>query len=103
MRGGLLGAGQIGPAFATKFLYFADQGRQISRALILDRLVADWLRGNTALHLNPTAWTVSGYERYLNHMNEWAGELDIQPDAIELAMCQEISERKRNQWSSLVQ
>jgi hypothetical protein len=42
---------RLGPAFGTKFLYFCSpaSGRP---ALILDRLVAAWLRENADLSLN---------------------------------------------------
>jgi hypothetical protein len=41
----------LGPAFGTKFLYFCSPSGA-SPALILDRLVADWLREHAGLRLN---------------------------------------------------
>jgi hypothetical protein len=90
---------RIGPAFGTKFLYFADSGRHERRALILDRLIAEWLRLNTAFRVNPVPWAPARYNAYLDQMHEWAEGLKVEPDAVELAIFQEMSERGGNQWA----
>lgn len=90
---------RIGPAFATKFLYFADRGRHDCRALILDRLVANWLRRHTDFQVNPLRWAPATYDAYLDRMHQWARELRVTPDAVELAIFQEMSELRGNQWS----
>jgi hypothetical protein len=89
---------RIGPAFGTKFLYFADSGRHDRRALILDRLVAEWLRLNTSFRINPVPWAPANYDSYLDQMREWAATLEVEPDALELAIFQDMSERAGNQW-----
>jgi hypothetical protein len=89
---------RIGPAFGTKFLYFADSGRHDLRALILDRLVAEWLRINTAFRVNPVPWAPATYDAYLDQMHEWAEDLKVEPDAVELAIFQEMSEGEGGQW-----
>lgn len=90
---------QIGPAFGTKFLYFADSGRHDRRALILDGLVAEWLRRHTAFRVNPVPWAPKKYDAYLNQMHEWAEGLEVEPDAVELAIFHEMSESGGNQWA----
>jgi hypothetical protein len=50
----------LGPAFGTKFLYFCS-ATSSQPALILDRLVARWLRENAGLPLNELRWSVSTY------------------------------------------
>jgi hypothetical protein len=73
----------LGPAFFTKFLYFAgyDAGSE-PRPLILDRFVAkglqaDWPRAG---------WTSAQYGEYLRHAHAWAHETGTAPDAVELAL-----------------
>ena len=58
----------LGPAFGTKFLFFCSPPTSPT-ALILDRLVAAWLRANTGLRLNETRWSVPAYQRYLETMS----------------------------------
>jgi hypothetical protein len=94
------GAGRlprIGPAFGSKFLFFADSGIHQRRALILDMLVGKWLRRNTDFHPNPVPWDPTTYSAYLDHMHEWAAALDVQPEALELAMFQEMAP-STSQW-----
>jgi hypothetical protein len=89
----------IGPAFGTKFLYFADRSRHDRWALILDRLVADWLRVNTNFRVNPIPWAPARYDAYLDQMHDWAQGLEVEVDAVELAIFQEMSEGRSNQWA----
>jgi hypothetical protein len=89
----------IGPAFGTKFLYFCDSGRFGRRGLILDRLVAVWLRENTHFWVNSVPWSPNRYGAYLNQMREWAANLAVEPDALELVIFLEMSERRGNQWT----
>jgi hypothetical protein len=90
---------RIGPAFGTKFLYFADSGDHARRALILDALVAEWLRRNTTFRVHPVPWAPARYDEYLDKMHDWAQTLRVDPDAVELAIFQEMSARGANQWS----
>jgi hypothetical protein len=52
-----------------------------------------------AYRVNPVAWTPTNYEAYLDQMHEWAEGLKVEPDAVELAIFQEMSERRSNQWA----
>jgi hypothetical protein len=90
---------RIGPAFGTKFLYCADSWGQARRALILDALVADWLRANTNFRVDAVPWRPARYDEYLDLMHNWAEALRVEPDAVELAIFQEMSQRGGNQWS----
>ena len=67
---------RIGPAFGTKFLYFADSGDHDRRALILDALVAEWLRRNTNFRVHPVPWAPARYDEYLEKMHDWAKALE---------------------------
>jgi hypothetical protein len=79
---GRLGYGPfLGPAFGTKFLYFCSPpGRG---ALILDRMVANWLRTQTGLSLNQVRWSSQTYARYLGTMAGWADQLSVTADELE--------------------
>ena len=90
---------RIGPAFGTKF-HFADSGRHKRHALILDRLVAEWLSRNACFRVNPVAWAPPVYDAYLVQIHEWADDLEVEPDAVELAVFQEMSESGGGQWAS---
>jgi 8-oxoguanine DNA glycosylase-like protein len=72
-------------AFGTKFLYFCS-ATSSQPALILDRLVARWLRENAGLPLNELRWSVSTYVRYLEIMFGWADELALAADELELCI-----------------
>ena len=89
------GAGRItqfGPAFSTKFLYFAHGPDVPPRYLILDKVVATnlheaWPGAKTA------GWYSDAYGRYCTFMSRWAdlateelnGERTVRPDKIEYA------------------
>jgi hypothetical protein len=90
---------RLGPAFGTKFLYFCSpaDGRP---ALILDRLVAAWLRENADLSLNEARWSVLTYERYLQTMFGWAGELDVAADELEARIFSEQAGLVSSQWAT---
>jgi hypothetical protein len=74
-----------GPAFFTKFLYFA--GGAAGRALILDARLA-----NAVNHLTPaagfkrTGWTTPQYAYYLTLMNRIATDRGVHPDHVEAAL-----------------
>jgi hypothetical protein len=91
----------LGPAFGTKYLYFCSASTGAERALVLDRNVADWLKRNTPLNLNPTWWSHPTYRRYLAHMQSWATTLDVRPEDVEYCIFQsEVDRRGRNQWKA---
>jgi hypothetical protein len=88
----------LGPAFGTKFLYFCSPaGRR--PALILDRLVARWLRENVGLAFNEVRWSVCTYTRYLETMAGWAGELALAADQLEACIFSAQARLGGTQWA----
>ena len=88
----------LGPAFGTKFLYFCSSPAT-RPALILDRLVARWLRENTDLVLNEVRWSVSSYARYLKTMFGWADELAVAADELEACIFSAQAGLVASQWA----
>jgi hypothetical protein len=74
----------LGPAFFTKFLYFAGGGEPDHPCLILDARVAKSLHtiGWTSLNTRGP-WPTKTYLRYLGLMSRWAGEHNVAPDELE--------------------
>lgn len=63
----------LGPAFFTKYLYFAGAGRPDHRSLILDARVATALNRNHGwTSLGSSAWPAITYERYSGLLGSWA-------------------------------
>jgi len=87
----------LGPAFGTKFLHFCTPAGR-SPALILDRLVADWLRDNVGASFNPVPWNINEYRRYVDLMTGWSVELGIEPDQLEACLFTEEAARIGSQW-----
>jgi hypothetical protein len=78
----------LGPAFFTKFLYFAGAGAPDHPCLILDRVVATALRdrcGWDSLH-RAGPWPAETYARYCTLLGRWAEEHGVAPDEIELRL-----------------
>jgi hypothetical protein len=77
----------LGPAFFTKFLYFAGGGSPDHPCLILDARVAKSLHaiGWTSLHTHGP-WPTKTYLRYLGLMSRWANEHNAAPDELELTL-----------------
>ena len=81
---------RCGPAFFTKFFYFAGRGGGVTKyPLILDSIVYETLK----LHLRTgvdkyvkrsTWWWPEGYLRYTQDMHSWASDLGVAADQIEL-------------------
>ena len=88
----------LGPAFGTKYIYFIQPRDQAVRALIFDRLVADWLGRETNLGLSAGAWSVAMYARYLDAMHAWASSLGCQPDDVETCIFRTMATERGNQW-----
>lgn len=86
---------QLGPAFGTKFMYFAEGTSPMPKHLILDRVVAGKLK---KLEVWPDArtdaWAPGTYESYCQLLKQWAAEatqrLDVDPpvraDQIEMTL-----------------
>lgn len=85
---------QLGPAFATKFLYFAQGPTSEPRHLILDEVVATNLQRDAWPDSPPAAWWPETYERYCSLLARWAVEASEDPqvgrtvraDEIEMAL-----------------
>lgn len=88
----------LGPAFGTKFLYFCSPPGS-PPALILDRLVAQWLRDHTDLLLNEVRWSAATYARYLGSMYAWADELGVTADELEACVFSEQAGLAGSQWA----
>jgi hypothetical protein len=72
----------LGPAFFTKYLYFAGGGDPNHPCVILDSRVAAALVGIgwTSLHTRGS-WPAITYARYLDLLGRWSSELaDDRPD-----------------------
>ena len=88
----------LGPAFGTKFLYFCSPAGA-RPALILDRLVALWLRENVRVAFNEVRWSVSTYARYLETMFGWADELALTADELEFCIFSTQAGLGESQWA----
>lgn len=91
------GAGRIpwfGPAFSTKFLYFAQGSAARPRYLILDQVVATNLCPDPWPEAPTEGWWPETYERYGRLLGRWAdqatqrlgGARRVRPDEIELTL-----------------
>jgi hypothetical protein len=89
------GAGRIsmlGPAFATKFLYFAQGPEAHPNLLILDKVVATKLRPFAWPHSPTEGWWPETFASYCTLMDNWAREAtdraehDVRPDEIEYTL-----------------
>lgn len=88
----------LGPAFGTKFLYFCSPPGA-DPALILDRLVADWLSEHAALTLNSIRWSAPTYLRYLTAMSRWADEMALAADKLEACVFMAAAADANGQWA----
>lgn len=77
----------LGVAFATKYLFFCAAGGQGQPALVLDRLVREWMSMNLDWVLS-LEWDVDDYRDYVVRMSAWAAELNIEPGNLEMIVFQ---------------
>lgn len=89
----------LGPAFGTKYLFFCPQLSSDRPALILDRLVASWIRDYSDLDVNEVLWSTRTYQRYLEQMWAWAEVLDVSPDVLEERIFVDEARELGNQWA----
>ncbi|MFE1010032.1 hypothetical protein ACFW4M_01845 [Streptomyces sp. NPDC058794] len=79
----------LGPAFFTKFLYFAgyEDGAGFRRPLILDSVVSLALkdRRTVAEDWPLSGWTTAQYARYLDILHHQAESAGVRPDVVEAA------------------
>jgi hypothetical protein len=71
----------LGPAFGTKFLYFCSP--EDGGALILDNLVAAWLRDRNLLAIGAYPFVRARYASYIDAMSAWAQDLHVSADQLE--------------------
>jgi len=90
----------LGAAFGTKFLFFCQPPGQAPTALILDKLLSDWLLDNAGLDFNSQPWSEPRYAAYLRQMRAWARELDCAPDELEMCIFRAKADESGGQWSS---
>ncbi|MFI6024955.1 8-oxoguanine DNA glycosylase OGG fold protein [Amycolatopsis magusensis] len=77
----------LGPAFFTKFLYFAGGGAPEHPCLILDSVVAMALRDHAGWKSLPTGnWSAQTYQRYCDLLARWARRHGRAPDELERAL-----------------
>lgn len=89
----------IGPAFFTKFLYFAGGGDPGHPGLILDARVAMGLReaGWTAITL--AGWSAPAYGDYLDLVERWSAEIGAdRRDRVECALRAESFRLPAGRW-----
>jgi hypothetical protein len=77
----------LGVAFATKYLFFCAADGHAPPALVLDRLVRDWMAKTLDWRLN-LEWDVEDYREYVDKMSAWAAGLDIEPGDLEMLVFQ---------------
>ena len=70
---------ELGPAFFTKVLYFAGEGRVDHPCAILDKRVAVALRGHCQwAALGNNYWEPDTYQRYVDLLGAWADDASAQ-------------------------
>jgi hypothetical protein len=90
----------LGAAFGTKFLFFCQPPGQEPTALILDKLLSDWLLDNAGLDFKSQPWSEPSYAAYLRQMHTWAREFDCAPDELETCIFRAKADESGGQWSS---
>ena len=83
----------FGPAFFTKFLYFAGGRSRGGRALILDQVLAGAVRtlaSNPKL-LDGASWTTDEYAFYFSYVGGLARLKDVEPDEVECQIFRELA------------
>jgi hypothetical protein len=87
----------LGPSFGTKFLFFCSADED--RALILDNLLANWLRRHHRLEVAAGRYVKKDYKTYLAAMRRWATDLGIAAHELEaLIFTDEATRRNLPGW-----
>ncbi|KDF02193.1 hypothetical protein Y900_025485 [Mycolicibacterium aromaticivorans JS19b1 = JCM 16368] len=93
--------GELGPAFFTKYLYFAGGGAAHHRCCILDRNVAASLNhtcGWKSLPVERNDWLASAYERYALLLDRWVEEHHLsRHDVVERLLFEDG--KRVNRWA----
>lgn len=66
--------------------------------MILDAFVSRWLDREAGIRIDSVQWSAAAYGRYLAHMHDWAAELGVAPDELEMCMFREEASRRGSQW-----
>jgi hypothetical protein len=68
----------LGPAFGTKYIYFAQMAKQPKKATpVMDAVIRHWFASNVPdTRLNLHFWDPSSYAAYVDHLTHWAGSLN---------------------------
>jgi hypothetical protein len=64
----------LGPAFGTKYIYFAQMAKQPKKATpVMDAVIRRWFAANIpGMRLNLSTWDLASYEKYIQHLTHWA-------------------------------
>jgi hypothetical protein len=73
-RGGSGRLRGLGPAFGTKYLYFAGGGAPTHPSFILDQRCASALRKQGWTGLRDGAWSATTYDTYCRLVNRWSAQ-----------------------------
>jgi hypothetical protein len=87
------GSGRIpwfGPAFSTKFLYFAQGSTTAPRHLILDQVVSRNLRRDAWPQAPTAGWWPETYQRYCTLLTHWAAQASKEPTVQRMVRADEI-------------
>lgn len=90
----------LGLSFGSKVLYFFQPPDRRPRARILDAFVAGWLAREAGQIFDASQWSLESYRRYLEKMHEWADELGIEPDELEMVIFRAEAARRGSQWAT---
>ena len=90
----------LGPAFGTKFLYFAQPRGTDPQSLIHDALVSAWLAREAGINLPSLLWDTASYTTYLGLIRHWADEIGCDPEDIEYAIFQTMADERGSQWAN---
>jgi len=99
----LVGSGPdyLGPAFATKYLYFASNANVQPQPVILDSLVTQGLKLWGSYKVDSINSTGKQYLEFLEYISSASNKLQIEPEDIELIVFSEIAKSKGNQtWAN---
>jgi hypothetical protein len=91
------GPEHLGPAFATKYLYFGASQNIRPRPVILDSLITEGFKKWADKSINSTNATAQQYFEFLEYVETTSERLNILPEDVELIMFTEIAKIKGSQ------
>ena len=95
------GPDHLGPAFATKYLYFAAPEEMNPQPVILDSLVAQGLDLWSNYKVSSTSATAKQYLNFLDYIATSAENLKISSEELELLIFSEVAKLNGNQsWAN---